>query len=146
MSKKSFWKDGVFFPDDTQVAVPLAFKRPPSLREEVQRFIREDASRAAHESGYESFDEANDFEVGDDFSAEEYSEHEDHDFQERMYADDREAARRGPQPGVEVGGSGPPGPAPGQAPAAAPPPAPGGPSSSPNNPPPPSVSASDSKT
>lgn len=54
------------FPDPTPVEMPLGFKRPPSLQEEIQRLIRVQMSQLAQEDGYESFEEADDFEVDED--------------------------------------------------------------------------------
>lgn len=52
--------------DDTPVAIPLRFKRPETLTEQIRRIIRDEASRAAAHAGYETFAEADDFEVEDD--------------------------------------------------------------------------------
>lgn len=57
---------GEEIPDDRPVEVPLKFKRPLSIQEEIQRYIRIEASMAAGRDGLETFDEANDFEVEDD--------------------------------------------------------------------------------
>lgn len=51
-------------PDPTPVEVPLF--RPLSIHEEMKRFIRSEMSRQAAEAGQESFEEADDFDVGDD--------------------------------------------------------------------------------
>lgn len=63
MERGKFDKQGRELPDDTPVAIPLGAKRPESLTEMMRRMIREDMSRAALDSGAESFDEANDFDV-----------------------------------------------------------------------------------
>lgn len=52
--------------DDTPVAIPVKFKRPETLAEQIRRVIREEASRAAQHAGYETFEEADDFDVEDD--------------------------------------------------------------------------------
>lgn len=54
------------FPDDTPVEVPLNFRRPLTLQEEIQRLIRNQMSQNAAAQGFESFEEANDFDVDDD--------------------------------------------------------------------------------
>lgn len=46
--------------------IPAGFKRPESLAETVQRLTRGAIARHASEQGYESFEEAEDFEVDDD--------------------------------------------------------------------------------
>lgn len=48
------------------VAVPLGYRRPPSLAEQVKSMVRNELSRAATEQGLESFEEADDFDIGDD--------------------------------------------------------------------------------
>lgn len=52
--------------DNRPVEMPLGFKKPEPLSEQIQRMVRRELSRAAEQSGFESFDEANDFEVEDD--------------------------------------------------------------------------------
>lgn len=54
------------FPDPTPVEMPLGFRRPPTLQEEIQRIVRIQMSQQAQEHGFESFEEADDFEVDDD--------------------------------------------------------------------------------
>lgn len=48
------------------VEVPVGFKEPPSLVDEIRRFVRIELSREANERGFESFEEANDLEFSDD--------------------------------------------------------------------------------
>lgn len=52
-------------PDPTPVAIPAGFKRPDTLAEQVRRVVR-DLSEQAKEGEYDTFEEAEDFEVGDD--------------------------------------------------------------------------------
>lgn len=70
-------------PDPTPVAVPLRYKRPPTLQEQIQRLIRSEAYSRRMDEGYESLEEADDFDVGDDFDSDPHSPWEDradHDF------------------------------------------------------------------
>lgn len=60
------WFGGKKVPDNTPVEVPLQFKRPPSIQEEIQRFIRVETSRAAELAGFETWEESQDFGVVDD--------------------------------------------------------------------------------
>lgn len=53
-------------PDPTPVAVPSGFRRPETLAETVARLVRREVSDAAEAQGFESFEEADDFEVDDD--------------------------------------------------------------------------------
>lgn len=53
-------------PDPTPVEIPVGFHRPPSLREQFARFMREELSARAVDAGMESFEEADDFDVPDD--------------------------------------------------------------------------------
>lgn len=52
--------------DDRPVEMPLGFKRPESLTEQIQRLVRGHLSRVAEQAGFESFEEAEDFDVEDD--------------------------------------------------------------------------------
>lgn len=53
-------------PDDTPVEIPGRCHEPLSLREDMKRFIREEISKQAVDNEAESFEEANDFDIGDD--------------------------------------------------------------------------------
>lgn len=58
---------GEEMPDPTPVEVPLGFRKPPTLHEQIKMFIRtEEFRRAAAREGVENFEEANDFELGDE--------------------------------------------------------------------------------
>lgn len=52
-------------PDPVPFEVP-GMERPLTLREEMRRFVREEISRAAVQTGLPSFEEEDDFEVDDD--------------------------------------------------------------------------------
>lgn len=54
------------YPDPTPVEVPLGFRRPPTLQEEISRIIRQQMSQQASQAGFETFEEADDFVVDDD--------------------------------------------------------------------------------
>lgn len=56
------WKE---YPDPTPVEIPVHMKRPPTLQEQIQMFVRTELSRRADEVGLETFEEADDFDVGD---------------------------------------------------------------------------------
>lgn len=66
--------------DPTPVAIPVGFKKPLSLEERMIRFIRSERVRAhLDQSGHETFEEADDFNVGEDFDpVSPYEEHFDH--------------------------------------------------------------------
>lgn len=53
--------------DPRPVAVPSGLQRPLSLKEQVQRLMREELSTQAMMQGRESFEEADDFDVEDGF-------------------------------------------------------------------------------
>lgn len=53
-------------PDPTPVEMPVGFRHPPSLNDEIQRLIRNELSQAAAAQGAETFEEADDFDVDDD--------------------------------------------------------------------------------
>jgi len=54
--------------DPTPLALPVGLKQPPTLQEQIRRMIRsEELRRAAEAAGHETFEESDDFEVGDDY-------------------------------------------------------------------------------
>lgn len=53
--------------DPTPMAPPVGYKKQPSIWEQQRALIRSELSRRAEEHGLETFEEADDFEVGDDF-------------------------------------------------------------------------------
>lgn len=61
-----FDKLGREIPDPTPVELPVGFRHPPSLADEIRRLVEVNLSQAAQESGSESLDEASDFDVEDD--------------------------------------------------------------------------------
>jgi hypothetical protein len=60
-------KQGKEVIDTTPVELPLNWKRPVSLSERIRSAARQEISRLADEKGYETFEEADDFDVDDDF-------------------------------------------------------------------------------
>lgn len=57
---------GEELPDDTPIELPIRFKRPPTLQEQIKAMVRSELSQSAKAQGMESFEEADDFEVEDD--------------------------------------------------------------------------------
>lgn len=57
--------DGSEILDPTPVAIPVRFSRPPSVVDDVRRMVAAELSRLAQDQGFESFDEAEDFEPDD---------------------------------------------------------------------------------
>lgn len=93
-------------PDPTPVEMPAGFHRPESLAETIQRMVRTEISQRAVAQQLESFEEAFDFEVGDDepelaetphtlLGGDEYGE----GFEERLGA---EGGERGPSGDVRA--------------------------------------------
>lgn len=61
-------EQGRELPDPTPLEVPVGFKRPETLAEQVRRLVRSEHFNAEREAlGEETFDEADDFDVDDDF-------------------------------------------------------------------------------
>lgn len=55
------------YPDPTPIHIPgKDHPAPLSLREEMQRFVRQEVSRAAEAAEVETFEEADDFEIQED--------------------------------------------------------------------------------
>lgn len=57
--------DGREHPDPTPIELPIGYEHPPTLREQMQRYIREELSVQAAETGLGTFEEENDFEPED---------------------------------------------------------------------------------
>lgn len=53
-------------PDGTRVELGIPRRRPNSLAEDMKRFIREELSRQAEEQEFETFEEADDFDIWDE--------------------------------------------------------------------------------
>lgn len=53
--------------DSTPISRHVGFTRPPSIHETIQRLVRQELSARAAAQGHETFEEADDFDVGDDF-------------------------------------------------------------------------------
>lgn len=51
--------------DDTPVAIPLKYTRMSRHNETIRQMIRAELSRVADDNGFESFEDADDFEVDD---------------------------------------------------------------------------------
>lgn len=60
--------------DSTPHESTLGTIRPLTLREQIQQCLREEASRIAHEGGYETFEEADDFDMDDETPLTAYEE------------------------------------------------------------------------
>jgi len=73
-------KDGREVLDSTPLALPIGFERPMSLEEKIALRVRmEVASQRLGEAGYETLEESDDFDVGDDYEPNSpYEEHFDH--------------------------------------------------------------------
>lgn len=53
-------------PDPTPVEIPVQFRRAESMDERIARIVEHSISKEAERQGFETFDEANDFDVDDD--------------------------------------------------------------------------------
>lgn len=114
--------------DGRPMAPPLGYKKTESLAEQIRRMVQDEhIRRELEKSGIETFDEANDFNVGDDFDpTSPYEQHfSDESFEAWLSAKNAENAANSQQ-GAGNGPTGAPAPAndpsPGSAPANAPPP------------------------
>lgn len=67
LRSKGLGPDGHLLPDPTPMAPPVGFKRQPSMVEIVRDMVRSEALRAeVLAAGAESFEDADDFDVGDE--------------------------------------------------------------------------------
>lgn len=61
-------KDRHEFLDPTPIAVPVHLKRPPTLQDQIRQMVKSEEWRRKMEClGAETFEEADDFECGDDY-------------------------------------------------------------------------------
>lgn len=60
-------KNGHEIPSQETSRMPLTMKRPETLTEQVQRLVRTSVSAYAANQGDETFEESEDFDIGDDF-------------------------------------------------------------------------------
>lgn len=60
--------DGREYLDPTPIAPPIGYKRQPSLSDQIREMVRNERLQAELEAaGLETFEDADDFEVGDDY-------------------------------------------------------------------------------
>lgn len=62
-------------PSDRPMAPPIGFKKQPSMIENIRNMIHHELSQRAAEQGFETADEADDFDVGDDYDPHSPYEH-----------------------------------------------------------------------
>lgn len=68
MAEKHLDKHGREIPDPVPVAPPLGYRRSPTLAEQIRSMvISEKLKQEALDAGMETFEEADDFDVGDDY-------------------------------------------------------------------------------
>lgn len=85
-------ENGQFVGDPTPIEVPVGFKRPPTIHEQIKMFIRREMSQTAAQQGLETFDEMNDFGNDEDDDILPTSPHEFSEAQEEYL---KEALRHG---------------------------------------------------
>lgn len=64
--KSTYNENGEEILDPTPIEIPLHFQRPMSLNERIKQMVQHEASMIARANGYETFSEADDFNVDDD--------------------------------------------------------------------------------
>lgn len=67
-------KDGVEYPDPTPVELPTRLRAPGSQVDRIRELVRRELSQQARDQGFESFEEADDFELDDEEWASPYEE------------------------------------------------------------------------
>jgi pyruvate/2-oxoacid:ferredoxin oxidoreductase beta subunit len=55
--------------DSTPLAIPVGFRKPPTLQDQMKKYVQIEMSRLAESQEFETWEEANDFEIGDDYEA-----------------------------------------------------------------------------
>lgn len=96
--------------DDTPVAIPVRLTQP-TMYEYVRKMIREQMSREAELHGQETFEESDDFDVGDDYNPQ--SPYEIDEYPPGAFEEERPKTAPTPSPtdsgGAPVGGAAGPG-------------------------------------
>lgn len=59
-------RDGKEYGDPVPMAPPVGMSRPLTLAEQIRSMVRRELSDAAHSQGFETFEEADDFDIDDD--------------------------------------------------------------------------------
>lgn len=100
-----FDERGLEIPDSTPMEIPVGYRRPETLQDQIRRMVRVDLSAAAEQAGAESFDEANDFDIEDDDAEYFPTHHELHeevvDELRRVHKEAAEGAQRRRSHGAE---------------------------------------------
>lgn len=61
-------EQGRYYPDPTPIAPPVGYVRSPTISEQIRNMVRSEQLRHhADASGMDTFEEADDFDVGDDY-------------------------------------------------------------------------------
>lgn len=100
---KKFNEKGEELMDPTPMALPVGYKRPPSIQEQIARYIRQ-SEMLAKQNGQETFEEADDFDVGDDFDP--YSPYEENFDHVQNFEQLKQATRAATQKRKEGGRKG----------------------------------------
>lgn len=86
-----FNKDGRELPDGKPLELPSGMKKPESLKDLVARMVRQHNLVRVDSEGEETFDEANDFDIDEDDSAELFPTH--HELHEEVIDATREVRK-----------------------------------------------------
>lgn len=62
-----FDERGREIPDPTPISRPVGFRPPPTLQDQIRAYVRNELSAQAASQGHETFEEADDFDVGEDY-------------------------------------------------------------------------------
>lgn len=65
--KKHKPKKAVETLDPTPLEIPVKFHRPPTLQEQMRRYTINSLNAMAQTTGHETFEDANDFEIGESY-------------------------------------------------------------------------------
>lgn len=93
-------------PDPRPVARPLHVDVPETLAEMIQRMVRSQVSRQAEAVGFETFEDADDFDVGDDEELSSPYELSDSNFEVDHGNERKPPGDDGPRAAGDAGGSG----------------------------------------
>lgn len=66
MFKDRLTSDGREIANQDAMSLPAGWDRPLTLEEQIQKFVRVELARRAADTGFETFEEADDFDVSDE--------------------------------------------------------------------------------
>lgn len=98
---KEFDHRGFEIPDNTPVEIPLDFSRALTMEERIMNAVQQEMSRLAEQQGFETIEESEDFDIGDEDDYPFASEYEFDEMDEEMTQEEFDALSAGAEEQAE---------------------------------------------